>query len=773
MVLGADGVDRHKLRDYTQNEKAQAFLAEAEELGRDIVSQARTSERLLVVHHSSDVDGRTSGVIAEEIGTMLGLEVETLGVPQLSNTEISQLSETIDDYNPDLIIFTDIGSGYKRLLDEAEIDKCGADVYIFDHHPPMGPDSTFKELNPANFGMDGGESCSGATIAYSLAESVYDALPARKQNAYKKDLEGRNIEFHNPNEPVMNVLGSAAMIGARVDGTSPNGEVNATVFKKATDEQLVTPISWPFYGYHRRNIVTSLAGSDRPVLEGISGDDKGAREFAKELGLHTTYTPARMSKGERDLVLGSISELIEQSGASEAFQKYQQSQLFERSYVLGEFGDTEIGTLSEFGSMLTACTKFGATPEEKEANRELAKKVLLGERGEVLEKADEVWHRYRLLLRDGLVKTFGKIKFDAFHKDEIELKDGENHYISSTFYYKDADQSTMGVMASMALGTANFKEEAFRKLPIIAYTYVKGDTDEESFFKFSGRSFNYLTGAGLDIGEAMNTAAESVGGIGGGHAVAAGASIPRAGWKDFLTVLNKTIGEQLEDYILNGYKLLPEHEEALLKDTEFDPRMPSFFQTSGAWSQTLTKGNVAYALETSNGTQLGAKKGMYQLLATRDDEHVDSHFTAYNTFRDPVIVSAKGQFDAKADYTGWAEKIGEDGRAGLEATIEQGVYNALETKGYKVERDGTSTKLVSPGQNKYTLDAQLSEGYCRVNLDELQTDDKQLTQDVAVMMREVRDSYRSAVKDAYNGPLFASYQLEALEAPGDAPPVEA
>ncbi|HIJ17731.1 MAG TPA: DHH family phosphoesterase, partial [Thermoplasmata archaeon] len=43
---------------------------------------------------------------------------------------------------------------------------------------------------------------------------------------------------------------------------------------------------------------------------------------------------------------------------------------------------------------------------------------------------------------------------------------------------------------------------------------------------------------------AMRKAAESVGGVGGGHNIAAGATIPESRKKDFLDELDRTVEEQ-------------------------------------------------------------------------------------------------------------------------------------------------------------------------------------------------------------------------------------
>ena len=74
--------------------------------------------------------------------------------------------------------------------------------------------------------------------------------------------------------------------------------------------------------------------------------------------------------------------------------------------------------------------------------------------------------------------------------------------------------------------------------PFIAFNEV------EDMIKVSGRGTRELVDAGLDLSFAMRQAAESVGGKGGGHDVASGASIPKGSVDGFVQVVDSVIGEQ-------------------------------------------------------------------------------------------------------------------------------------------------------------------------------------------------------------------------------------
>ena len=67
----------------------------------------------------------------------------------------------------------------------------------------------------------------------------------------------------------------------------------------------------------------------------------------------------------------------------------------------------------------------------------------------------------------------------------------------------------------------------------------------DAVFKVSGRGTNWLVGRGLDLAVALRVAAAAVGGEGGGHKVASGATIPDTTRETFLHETNRIVAEQL------------------------------------------------------------------------------------------------------------------------------------------------------------------------------------------------------------------------------------
>ena len=79
-----------------------------------------------------------------------------------------------------------------------------------------------------------------------------------------------------------------------------------------------------------------------------------------------------------------------------------------------------------------------------------------------------------------------------------------------------------------------------RDRPIVAFAEK---SDEET--KVSGRATGPLVSSGLDLSAVMGEAARAVGGDGGGHDIAAGATIPVGEEAAFIEHADRIAGEQL------------------------------------------------------------------------------------------------------------------------------------------------------------------------------------------------------------------------------------
>jgi RecJ-like exonuclease len=101
-------------------------------------------------------------------------------------------------------------------------------------------------------------------------------------------------------------------------------------------------------------------------------------------------------------------------------------------------------------------------------------------------------------------------------------------------YFSAPDPSLAGAQCGLAMQYILDQSK-----PTMALSLVKGSV------KVSSRGTKYLVSKGLDLSAALKKAAEKFGGFGGGHAVAAGATILEGAEDEFVNAVNELVGLQL------------------------------------------------------------------------------------------------------------------------------------------------------------------------------------------------------------------------------------
>ena len=149
--------------------------------------------------------------------------------------------------------------------------------------------------------------------------------------------------------------------------------------------------------------------------------------------------------------------------------------------------------------------------------------MCLGDREAALDRAQTLLRTHRRNLSEGL---------DYVKREGVTR---EEHV--QWFDAGDAIRETIvGIVAGMAVGTDGVDPDR----PIIAFARKN---DEET--KVSARGTARLVGRGLDLSAVMGEASRAVGGDGGGHDVAAGATIPTGREEAFVERADALVGEQL------------------------------------------------------------------------------------------------------------------------------------------------------------------------------------------------------------------------------------
>jgi len=137
-------------------------------------------------------------------------------------------------------------------------------------------------------------------------------------------------------------------------------------------------------------------------------------------------------------------------------------------------------------------------------------------------------------------------KMAAEYKDhilrEIALLREESRALKNIRYLKMENGEAGAIVSGLGI------RYLYTDLPLITLNHKEG------IVKISARGNRPLISRGLDLSVAMRRATGAVGGVGGGHTIASGGSIPPGSEDRFLTILDEIVGEQLHS---------PEKEPAL------------------------------------------------------------------------------------------------------------------------------------------------------------------------------------------------------------------
>jgi RecJ-like exonuclease len=490
---GGDGSGESEGADGDEDEGPVPALAER---ARRCVAALRDAESVLLASHI-DADGLTSAAIAATALERAGIPFEAVFEKQLDADAVGSIAAT----DHDTVLFTDFGSGQLDVIAAHEADGDFVPV-IADHHQPAEAD-TACHLNPLLEGIDGSSELSGAGAAYVLARALVGD-------------DARD-------------LAALAVVGAVGDMQKTEGELvgaNEAIVAEGVEARVLdTGTDLTLYGTQTRPLPKLLEYAGDVYIPGITGDGAGAVRFLDGLDADLRAPKgagegegggwlrwADLDDGEKRTVASGLLRYAADRGVSPA----KIDGLVGTTYTLpAEEPGTEVRDASEFSTLLNATARY------ERADVGLA--VCLGDREEGLAAARRLLRRHRRNLSEGIewVESEGVTREDHlqwFHAgDEIR-------------------ETIVGIVAGMAMGA----EGVERNVPVVAFA----DADEGEV-KVSARGTPALVGEGLDLSVVMGETARAVGGDGGGHTVAAGATIPAGAEEQFVEAADRLIGEQL------------------------------------------------------------------------------------------------------------------------------------------------------------------------------------------------------------------------------------
>ncbi|MEF8885168.1 MAG: DHH family phosphoesterase [Haloarculaceae archaeon] len=471
------------------------------------------AEEVLLASHI-DADGLTSAAVAATALERAGLPFEVVFKKQLDETEIASIAAR--EYG--VVLFTDFGSGQ---LDDigAHEDAGDFEPVIADHHQPADRDTRYH-LNPLLEGIDGASELSGAGAAYVLARALAEAgdqsgLDDASAESGPAGASGEAGAATNRDLAALAVVGAVGdmqavggeLVGANTEIVAEG--VEAGVLAEGTDLSL--------YGKQTRPLPKLFEYATDVKIPGISGNEAGAVAFLEELDVELKAagewrTWADLTDDERQTVASALVQRAVKRGVPAD----KIDSLVGTTYELVEEpAGTELRDASEFSTLLNATARY--------ERADVGLGVCLGDRDGALDRARTLLANHRRNLSEGLeyVRREG-----VTHEDNLQWFDAG----------EAIRETIVGIVAGMAIGTDGVSPDK----PIVAFASKNG---EET--KVSARGSGVLVRRGLDLSTVMREASQAVDGDGGGHDVAAGATVPAGREDEFVAAANDVLEEQL------------------------------------------------------------------------------------------------------------------------------------------------------------------------------------------------------------------------------------
>jgi single-stranded-DNA-specific exonuclease len=441
------------------------------------------SNEIHIVTHI-DADGITAGAIASETLRRLGKKYTIECIKQLDEVVINKLLAE----HHELVWFTDLGSGIST--EYHEINKI-----ITDHHEcPPESDLAFH-LNPHLFGHDGSFELSGAGATYLVSKTL--------------DVKNRD-------------LASLAIIGAIGDLQDRKfcelRGINTEIVEDGKAAGVLqTTKDIRYFGKETRPLAKFLQYASDPLIPGVSGREDACVALLQELQIRLKdgdhwRTWVDLDKNEKRKIISAIIQMLLTKG----FGYQEANRVLGESYLLSrEKEGTELHDAKEFATLLNSTARYG--------QYEVGLQVCLGDRGKWLKEALNLLSGHRHNLVEGL----------QFAREEKIKKRTAIQY----FHAGDGIRDTIiGIVTNMMLNG----EDVDKELPLFGFAHT-----ENGEVKVSARATQNLVDRGLDLGVALTRAAKELKGVGGGHNIAAGATIPKGKEERFLELVEQEIQRQL------------------------------------------------------------------------------------------------------------------------------------------------------------------------------------------------------------------------------------
>ncbi|MFH1246985.1 MAG: DHH family phosphoesterase [Candidatus Micrarchaeota archaeon] len=426
----------------------------------------------VIVHHF-DADGLPAGAIVFSAMYRNGIAPAMLCWKKMTVENVEQLAAKRREKQ---IIFCDLGAGYTSVFEEHLKDK---EIIILDHHREEKLDvaKNITLVTPHQHGIDGDMEVAAGGVCYLAFRNYVD----------------------------LSQLALVSAVGDMQDKIGMQG-VNKIILSDAVKAGIATvKKDLMLFGKGSRSLTNFLCYSSDPFLPGLTGNAKNCALFLHENNI--PYKQGNKYVSYYDLDLDNqkklASALIEY--CVEKLPSESTANLIGDVFVFPKEEKGPFYEAHEFATILNACGRNNAA--------ETGVKACLKD-SEARNKTIALYEEHRLNLRRGITLSRGKIS-DV----------GEFYLLDCRGQIKD---NIIGTVAGALSGSP----EIVHGKPVIA---LANDDEDKQMAKVSARCTAALVAQGIDLGELLGTATADLGkSFGGGHKIAAGASVEKKHLPEFL-----------------------------------------------------------------------------------------------------------------------------------------------------------------------------------------------------------------------------------------------
>jgi single-stranded-DNA-specific exonuclease len=445
------------------------FLEYMKEVSSDFLEAVGKSSKPVRIIGNIDADGITSTSIICKALSRKDIRYVVSVVKQVN----SELLDALKREEYDVIVFADLATAYLKTLSN-DFDK---DIFVLDHHYPEIEEKTIgnvRQINPHLFNVDGTKEISAAGISYFFAKSIDEC---NADMAY------------------------LALVGAIGDMQEDCGFVgmNQIILDDALNGDYVEiKDTLRLFGVQTKPLHKVLEYSTNPFIPGVTGSERGAIKFVEDAGIEL-YDKARKVRRLVNLSKQELAKLVTAIEIKKASGSMAESTVGPVFLLKDEDDDSLKKDLREFSTLLNSCGRMGCPS--------LGIGVCMGDSSTSI-KANDLLREYRKEMIDAL-----NWYYDNKGTPKVIEKKGYVIILAGS-HIRD---TIIGTLASLLA-----KSKVYPDGTIIMSTAYTLDGHIKVSLRITD-GFSQETDLRIIIKDLVDCG----GGYGGGHKLAAGASVPQ------------------------------------------------------------------------------------------------------------------------------------------------------------------------------------------------------------------------------------------------------